>query len=349
MDLKPTSAKMLRTVAPLRIAGVLVDLFTRVGQRSPPSENKKKHIRLISIAVSNYVEKVRWGLDMLEANAKSPIYYTEDLHPPAFAAFQSVPASKDQASASPMVILPTSDNGGTRAVWGSDTILRELCSDPETVNLYPKDIAETVKELEDELASRLGASARCFGYNYLLHPSKQYYKAASKFLTLNCPKIEQIAFDKMLDKGLAKGMVRLMKVEEYGPIAEEEIRKVFDELSLKLEKGGGEYLMDTPSRTYGFTAADLNLCALSYFLIRPPEMAPFLLPESENPPELLQLGEDLRATTAGKHVLHMYKKHRPVNAESGQIELKKIDQNRIPWPEIAGSTALVGAIFYGLK
>ena len=79
MDLKPTSAKMLRTVAPLRIAGILVDIFTRVGQRAPPSEAKKEHIRFISIAVSNYVEKVRWGLDLLESNAKSPIYYTEDL------------------------------------------------------------------------------------------------------------------------------------------------------------------------------------------------------------------------------------------------------------------------------
>lgn len=79
MNLKPTSAKMLRSAAPLRIAGILVDLFTRVGQRLPPSEAKKEHVRFISIAVSNYVEKVRWGLDLLESNTKSPIFYTEDL------------------------------------------------------------------------------------------------------------------------------------------------------------------------------------------------------------------------------------------------------------------------------
>lgn len=98
MDLKPTSAKMPRTVVPLRIAGVLVDLFTRVGQRAPPSETKKEHIRFISIAVSSYIEKVRWELDLLEANPKSKIWHTEDLHPPAFANFQSVPASKEEAS-----------------------------------------------------------------------------------------------------------------------------------------------------------------------------------------------------------------------------------------------------------
>lgn len=248
-----------------------------------------------------------------------------------------------------MVILPTSDNNGTRAIWGSDTILRELCSDPETVNLYPSAIADKIKELEDDLAIRLGASARCFGYSYLLHPSKQYYKVAAKFLTLNCPTVEQIAFEKMLDRGLAKGMIRKMKVDEYGPIAESEIRKVFDELSLQLEQNGGEYLMDTPSKSYGFTAADLNLSALAYFILRPPEMEPFLLPEKENPPELIQLGKELCETAAGKHVLKMYKKHRPISDETGQIELKKLNQNRTPWPELTGVATLLGAIFYGIS
>ena len=86
MDMKPTSAKMLRTVIPLRIAGIVVNLFTRIGQRDPPPttsgadvNTKKEHVRFISIAVSNYVEKVRWGLDLLENNAKSPLFYTEDL------------------------------------------------------------------------------------------------------------------------------------------------------------------------------------------------------------------------------------------------------------------------------
>lgn len=269
--------------------------------------------------------------------------------PPAFAAFQTVPASNDQASQSPMIILPKSDGTGTRAVWGSDTILRELCSDPETVNLYPSDIAGKIKNLEDDLAVRLGASARCFGYSYLLHPSKKYYKVASKFLTLNCAKVEQRAFEKMLDRGLAKGMKRMMKIDEYGPVAEDEIRKVFDELSLRLEKNGGEYLMDTPSKSYGFTAADLNISALAYFILRPPEMEPFLLPESENPPELIQLGKDLCATPAGKHVLKMYKKHRPVNAETGYIDLKKVDQNRTPWPELAGVATVLGAVAYGIS
>jgi hypothetical protein len=344
MDLKPTSAKMLKTVTPLRIAGALVDLFTKVGQRSPPSQTKTEHVRLISIAVSNYVEKARWGLDLLETNPKSPIYYTEDLHPPAFAAFQTVAMSKDQASQSPMVILPPTG----RAVWGSDVILRGLCNDPNTVDLYPKGIATEIKALEDDLAVRLGATTRCFGYSILLDRSKQHYGVASKFLTLHCPTVEQKLFDRMLDRGLAKGMIRAMNVTDYAEAAEQEIRRVFDEMSQRLEADGRDYLMDTPSQKYGFTAADLTLGALSYFVIRPPEMGLFHLTDEETPPGLIQLGKELRETTAGKHVLKMYKLHRPVDTQTGEISLKKVDQNRTPWKEFVGVVAALSAVAVGI-
>lgn len=324
IDLRPTTAKNLRAILPLRIAGVIINVFSRVGQRSPPSNTKTEHVRLISIAASHFVEKARWGLDLLEANSKSPIYYTEDLHPPAFSSFHTVPASNDQASQTPMVILPP--NG--RALWGSDAILRELCSDPETVDLYPKEIEGKIKEIEDDLALRLGATARCVAYSCLLDKSKEYYGAASKLLTLQCPRIEQIVFEKMLDKGIAKTMKGMMEVDEKAADSETEIRKVFDEISNKLEENGGEYIMDTPTKKYGFTAADLTFSALSYFLIRPPQMGPFTLSESESPPKMLALGKELCETMAGKHVLNVYHKHRPIDASTGEILLKKVDQNR---------------------
>ncbi|CAB9510483.1 expressed unknown protein [Seminavis robusta] len=342
MDLRPMTAKTLRTVTPLRVAGVLLDLFSRVGQRSPPNQSKTEHIRFISIAVSNYNEKVRWGLDLLENHPKSPVYYTEDMHPPAFAAFHSVPASKDQSSQAPMVVLPLPKE---RAVWGSDTILREICSDPETVNLYPAAIKAKVQALEDELGTRLGATARCWGYSILFDKSKKHYATASKFLTLQCPRIEQLVFDRMMDRGLAKGMVRAMKVTEFADASEHEIRKVFDEMSQALEAAGGDYLMGSE---YGFTAADLTLGALSYFIIRPPEMTPFLLPESETPPVMLRLGEELRETLAGKYVLKMYQQNRPIDSQTGVIDLKKVDQNRVPWKEAVGAVTILGSIVYGI-
>jgi len=342
MNTKPLTTQAMKSFMPLRIAGVFVNLFSKVGQRPSPYESKKEHVRLISIAVSNYVEKVRWGLDLLEANPKSPIYYTEDLHAPALASLQTVPASKDQASQSPMAILKDG-----KAIWDSSAILRALCSDPQTVNLYPEEIADDIQKLEVDLANRLGATARCFGYFCLFDNSKQYYKVASKFLTLHCPTVEQTAFDKMLPNGLAKGMKQLMKVDEFGEASEQEIRQVFQEMSQRLDTNGGEYLMNTPSKNYGFTAADLSFCSLCYFIIRPPEMGPFLVPESEFPPKLLHLGKELRETTAGKHVLKMYQKHRPVDSQKGVIVLKKVDQNRIPWLEVAGTVSVLGAVIYG--
>jgi len=202
MNLKPMRAKTLREATPFRVAGALVKLFTRVGQRQPPSPNKTQHLRLISITMSNYVEKARWGLDLLVEHAnKSPVYYTEDCHPPGLSAFQTVAASNDQSSQAPMIVFPDG-----RAVWGSDNILQELCSNADTVNLYPLEIKEDIIKLEQDLGVRLGASARCYGYYSLLErpKSKQYYGSLAKFATLFAPKVERIVFEKMLAREWTK-------------------------------------------------------------------------------------------------------------------------------------------------
>ena len=62
MDIRPTTARNLRTAAPFKVAGALIGRLTRVGRRDPPSTNgiiKTRHVRLVSITASNYVEKVR--------------------------------------------------------------------------------------------------------------------------------------------------------------------------------------------------------------------------------------------------------------------------------------------------
>lgn len=344
MDLRPMKAKTLKSAVPLRIAGVLIDLFSRIGKRDPPAPHKTQHCRLISIAVSNYVEKARWGLDLLEEHSNSHLYYTEDFHAPVLHAFHSVDASKDQASQSPMVVLPDGS-----ALWGSDIILRHLCKEDDIVNLYPTEIEQETMKLEQDLGVRLGASARAFGYHCLFDKSKQYYEAATEFLTPHCPKIEQFVFSKMLDNGLARGMIKSMNItEEVGDVSEKEIREVFDEMSQRLEHNGGEYLMNKSGKQYGFTAADLSLAALSYSLVRPPEMQPFLVPDAKMPPKLVQLGEELRGTRAGKHVLKLYRDHRPIAKTTGKVVIRKMDQDRVPWKEIAGVTTLIGTVLLGL-
>lgn len=195
MDLKTTTASSI-TYGPLGLARILVGLFSdSAAIREPPSSNKTKHIRLITIAQSHYCEKARWGLDLLEEKESSPIYYTEDGHPPAFLSFATLPASNNTASASPMIVLGGSKNNQIYMVK-SDVILRELCP-----FLYPEAVADKVIELENDLGVRLGSPVRCYAYHLFLNPTKEHYDTLAEFLCKNTSKIETTVFRAMLDKG----------------------------------------------------------------------------------------------------------------------------------------------------
>jgi len=152
--------------------------------------------------------------------------------------------------------------------------------------------------------------------------------------------MESILYHAMLPRGINDGMRKAMCIQEDTVIASRnELVQVFEEISHRLvqvataarnvdnatvgvtEATDGSdpcaayYLMDTPGQpsSYGFTAADLTLAALSYPLIQPPEMSPFLLPKpDEYPPEIVELSRQLRSTVAGQHILRMYRDHRPL-------------------------------------
>ncbi|CAB9506806.1 expressed unknown protein [Seminavis robusta] len=341
MDMKPMLSKDLKQ---LRYVGLLVDTFARVGQRRPPSPSKTKHVRLIAISVSPYVEKVRWGLDLLEADATSPVYFTEDCHPPGCCALYTVKASNDQASQSPMIVDPEG-----KVLWGSDAILQHLFIDNENtaVDLYPNEIREDIIQFERDLGLRLGASARCLAYNSLLDPSKRYYETATKVLCNHSPWIEKLMYKMLLYSGkIAEVMSKTLNVFDPQVIenSEEQVRQVFVELSEKLEQAKSAspdnkevYLMDTPTKQYGFTAADLSFAALVYFLLRPPEMGPFHVPLTDSPPLLVALHRELMNTTAGQHILKVYRQHRPVHKQTRQMVVRSVNQNRIPWKGIAGT------------
>lgn len=305
MNTKPMTEAEISS-GPLRVARSLINTFSTVQyQRDAPNPSKTKHIRLITITLSHYCEKIRWGLDLLEQDTTSPYYYTEDGHPPAFVAFFTVPASNNTCSATPMAVY-----GDANLVEGnSEKLLNKLCP-----FLYPDPIQEEIQKLEHDMGKRVGATLRCFVYHHLLQPA--YNTAGISLAVANTSKIESILFNAMFTLGISDGMRKVMKInEDSARISRDELIEVFDELSRRLEEGGGEYLMDTKDTSYGFTAADLTLAALAYHLLRPPEMANFLLSkDDEYPPEVLQLSQQLQATRAGQHVLRMYQKHRPTNS-----------------------------------
>jgi glutathione S-transferase len=333
---KPSSSKQMSS-GPLAVAKSLIGIFSTVRQRDPPSQDKTTHIRLITIAVSHYCEKVRWALDHVEARDESPYYYTEDGHPPGFHAYETLKATKEEASITPMIVVE--EHGKREVLYDSVQILKRLM--PE---LYPQEIQAQVEEMEADLGKRVGAAVRCFAYyNFLTQQvdNKKYHDTFVSFVAdeRKVARIEHVIFDRFLDKGLGKGILEALQINADTAVASlQAIRSVFSELSRKLEESGGEYILDssTNNKSYGFTAADLTLAALAYPLLRPPEMHFWLADMEDIPDEINSLTKELVATKAGQHVLKMYKEHRIATKDSGDgVLMKQANRNKYPWEGIS--------------
>lgn len=358
-NIRQTRTKDL-TRGPLSVAKTLVDSFSSVkGRRSPtsiPVEDggvaKTRHVRLITVGLSHYCEKVRWSLDLLESDPKSDIYYTEDAHPPAFTSFATVPASNGQASRAPMVVLDDIPPGAdSNVLFDSMKILQTL--HPE---LYPEECKEEIIQFEEDMCSRLGPTARALVYHQVLRP--EYYPLIGEVGGLYTSKIEATLFGRMLPKGLAKGMRKLMDInDDAADISLKTIHEIFKDVSERLDGGSKDYIFDSDARKLGFTAADISFAALAAPLIRPPEMDA-MMGGSEYadkwPAKLNDLRDELRATVAGKHVLQMYKQHRfgagltPRPNTSGQVIIpKSVARNRIPKVGVAIAIGAIAAVAVG--
>lgn len=344
-DLK-TIPRSKITFGPLGVARVFVNLFsTNDNRRPPPSPDKTHSIRHITINVSHYCEKVRWGLDLVESDPNSPLYYTEDAHPPPFCSFATLPISNYEASAAPMIVDP--DDKDASYMNQSNAILEKYCS-----FLYPDEIRSDIMELEASLGKGLGPAVRCYRYNFILQP--EYHEACVQGCTNQTSTVETMLFEKMLNKGIAKAMRKIIKVNSAtAEASKQEILRVFDQMSKRLERSGGKYLMDTKTKSYGFTAADVTFASLAYPLLRPPEMQNFtIMDDSKLPPELVAIGEELKKTTAGKFVLKMYNKHRiPANyfdgdsitKNAGLVFIKSAERNVNPIKKLMCSVGIVAA------
>lgn len=321
---------------PLLVAKTLIGMFSTVRQSDPPSSapNKKDHIRLITISGSHFCEKARWILDVLERDESNPYYYTEDGHPPGFHSYETLKVSNEQASTTPMVVVPSSENHTETVLWESSQIMSELLP-----NLYPTEIAAEVKAMEANLGKRLGPALRCHVYYHLFSDLDKYQSTAEALVAdpSKMSRIEATLWGKFLPKGLAKGIWKSLGINEQASEASvKELRTVFQELSTRLQQNGNKYLMDTPKKSYGFTAADLTLAALAYPYVRPPEMEFWLAQKDTLPPAVKDLGDELRATRAGQHVLKLYKEHRPTN-DNGVAVMKYADRNQTLWQWLFGS------------
>lgn len=328
---------------PLGVAGFIIDTFSTVRKSEPPLAGKTSHIRLITINASHFCEKARWVLDILHSDPESPYYFDEDSHPAGFHGKFALEASNNEASMTPMVVYANeAGDGEEKVMWGSSEIVQEFMP-----SLYPKEIEQEIKAMEAELARRFGSPIRCFVYYHLLEDLKTY---GSVMVDLNAKPghvatVERILLDKMLDKGVDKAYRVSMEINaEHSEASEKSVRDVFRELSDRLETSGGKYLMDTPEKSYGFTAVDLTFSALAATLLRVTEMENWLMKDEARIPECIsQLGKEMRQTKAGQHVLDMYKKHRPVNTE-GKVVIKTAKRDKYPWEGMSYYVGVAGVI-----
>lgn len=379
-NMKPTPIRMWKTGI-FQVCKIIITSFSTTDRRRkhPLLEGgagggephiKSQHVRLVTIGPSHYCEKARWALDILDKDVTSPIYYTENCHPPVFQSIETLDMSQGAASMVPMV-CSFRDCQEDDAVLDPSTRKRRSNETNEKVQnvvvmydsrnliqyfcpfLYPGDSScrEEIIQLEEYFGSHVGATARCFLYHVMLTP--KYYPTLSKLATVQSSTIEQLIWGKLLNKGLARGMRKAMGINDASAQNSVRVlREAFDVVSerLKVIKDGKvvkkKFLMDhhetkNGDMVVGFTAADLTFAALASIIIMPPELHSFLPVEEEDlPGELLALRDELRSTLAGQHVLEMYRDVR------GVVVPKVVNRDCLPWGLMTmGACASAGMMY----
>ena len=136
-----TADSLKKAPLALKLGGMVVTALSSDGSRPD-------RMRLVSISISHYVEKVRWALDTLCMARNDDSLYTEDGHLPGMHSYFSVPASGGVASMTPMLV--TRRKGENSILWDSTKILEWLCDEYEELSfLYPADIRDEVLALEE--------------------------------------------------------------------------------------------------------------------------------------------------------------------------------------------------------
>ncbi|MEG3846337.1 glutathione S-transferase family protein [Microcoleus sp. herbarium19] len=248
-------------------------------------------VRLITIPISHYCEKVRWGLDLLK------IPYIEERHVPAFHSF----ATRKYGGSSVPVLVTKSGNftDSTDILHYLDTLSRE------SHGLYPKEpeLRREVEELEELFDARLGADTRTWAYFYRSGDRKTMRTAWCN----GTPLFERLGFE------IAFPLISSKVRQVYSITADsaasslQGIKEVFEIVDRRLA-GGKTYLAgDTIS------AADIIFAALAAPVLLPPEHPVSVAKIEELPIEMAAVIKELQSTAAGVYALRLYREQRHVS------------------------------------
>jgi len=245
-------------------------------------------LRLITISISHYVEKVKWALEL------SGIHYKEESHIPGLHAAVTLWHTRGRHRSTPVLI------DGNQVVPDSTAILRHLADKYNQRWLYP---APNALELEERFDTAVGPHTRRFIYRKLFDARLSLPQLFSQPVIPPWQAALLPAIAPMLQAAMTSDMqINHDEAERSRQIFEGE----FDFVAGLLGDGRPFLCGDAIS------AADITFAALAAPVLLPDEYG-VKLPDMRGLPATRQLHETVehyRSTPAGKFVLRLYREHR---------------------------------------
>ncbi len=251
--------------------------------------SEMRHNRLITIPISHFCEKARWGLD------RAAIPYVEEPHVPIVHVAYALRASRRRT-------VPVLVSAGGEAISESSAILRWVDGhlDPAE-RLYPSgpDGIEAAR-IEAWLDEGLGPDGRLWMYDSTLGD----LRAVSPWLTVGTPRAER--WMQRWGGWALAGLVRrfLTVSPENAVTALQQVDRVFDDVARMLCDGRPHLCGER------FTAADLAFAALSAPVLVPEAYGSPLPPLDALPAAMAAEVRRLREHDAGRFALRLYEERR---------------------------------------
>ncbi|MCU0544848.1 MAG: glutathione S-transferase [Oscillatoriaceae cyanobacterium Prado104] len=254
---------------------------------------KTEVLRLITIPISHYCEKVRWALELLQ------IQYIEEKHVPAF--HRSVTHKYGGSSVPVLVTKSGNFTDSTDILHYLDTI------NLSGVRLYPEalELRRGVEELEELFDAKLGVDIRNWGYYYRSGDRQTMRKAWCK----DTPLLERVGFEIAFPFISAKVRKLYSITAESAARSLAGIRDIFDRVD-RILADGKPYLAGDK-----LSAADLTFAALAAPVLLPLEHPVLVSQIEELPVEMASVIKELQTTAAGSHALGLYREHRHLKRE----------------------------------
>lgn len=256
----------------------------------------QKTATLITMRLSHYCEKARWGLDRLE------FPYREEAHAPLV---HRIFTTRNKGSTVPMLV------DGAHSLVDSAEILVHIDAARGGGLLYPRDVAlkQEVRELESSFDGELGPHVRRWAYSHLLDERELLVQVWSD----GAPRSEALAVPAVMP--IARWLIRRnYRITTDGAARSlDRVNDVFERVEARL-RDGRDYLVGDC-----FTAADLTFASLAAPLLFPAECRAALPPLERVPSRMQDQVARFRETAAGKFAIGLYRRERNVViGESGR-------------------------------